>query len=56
MDFEDGTRCPYNACVPPKEVLVVEDDPGLRELYRTALVSAGYAVVAVEDGVQTVRI
>jgi len=36
-------------------VLVVEDDPGLRDLYRAALTSAGYAVVAVEDGVDALR-
>ena len=36
-------------------VLVVEDDPGLRNLYRAALTSAGYAVVAVEDGVDALR-
>jgi DNA-binding response OmpR family regulator len=31
-------------------VLVVEDDAALRALYRTSLRSAGYAVVAFEDG------
>ena len=36
-------------------VLVVEDDPYLRNLYRTALTSAGYSVVAVEDGVDALR-
>jgi CheY-like chemotaxis protein len=36
-------------------VLVVEDDPNLRELYRTALTSAGYLVVAVEDGFDALR-
>jgi DNA-binding response OmpR family regulator len=36
-------------------VLVVEDDPQLRELYRSALIHAGYAVVAVEDGVDALR-
>ena len=39
----------------PKTVLVVEDDSSLRELYRSALVSAGYAVVAVEDGIDALR-
>ena len=37
-------------------VLVVEDEPGLRELYRTALSTAGYAVVAVEDGLDALRV
>jgi DNA-binding response OmpR family regulator len=36
-------------------VLIVEDDAGLREAYRTALTVAGYAVVAVEDGVDALR-
>lgn len=36
-------------------VLVVEDDPPLRELYRSALRAAGYAVVAVEDGIDALR-
>jgi CheY-like chemotaxis protein len=36
-------------------VLVVEDDAPLRELYRSALRAAGYAVVAVEDGVDALR-
>jgi CheY-like chemotaxis protein len=39
----------------PKTVLVVEDDSSLRELYRSALVSAGYSVVAVEDGIDALR-
>lgn len=38
-----------------KCVLVVEDDPLLRELYRSTLRGAGYAVVAVEDGVDALR-
>jgi CheY-like chemotaxis protein len=41
--------------VTPKTVLVVEDDSSLRELYRSALVSAGYSVVAVEDGLDALR-
>jgi CheY-like chemotaxis protein len=36
-------------------VLVVEDDPAMRELYRSALRSAGYSVVAVEDGLDALR-
>ena len=38
-----------------RKILVVEDDPQLRELYRNALRTAGYAVVAVEDGVDALR-
>lgn len=37
-------------------VLVVEDDPSLRELYRSTLVNAGYTVVAVEDGLDALRL
>lgn len=37
-------------------ILVVEDDPGLRELYRSTLTNAGYAVVAVEDGLDALRL
>ena len=36
-------------------VLVVEDDPALRELYRSSLRVAGYAVVAVSDGIDALR-
>lgn len=36
-------------------VLIVEDDPELRTLYRTALALEGYAVVAVADGLDALR-
>lgn len=36
-------------------ILVVEDDPNLRAFYRTALVVAGFAVHAVEDGLDALR-
>ena len=36
-------------------VLVVEDDPDLRALYRTSLRAAGYEVVAVEDGLDALE-
>lgn len=35
--------------------MIVEDDPELRTLYRTALALAGYAVVAVDDGIEALR-
>jgi CheY-like chemotaxis protein len=45
--------------VPPaprkSSVLIVEDDPALRALYRVALTGAGYAVVTVEDGIDALR-
>ena len=40
---------------PRSTVLVVEDDAGLRNLYRSALAAAGYLVLAVEDGVDALR-
>ena len=36
-------------------MLVVEDDASLRELYRSVLTAAGYAVNAVEDGIDALR-
>jgi CheY-like chemotaxis protein len=36
-------------------ILVVEDDPDLRALFRTALRSAGYAVFAVDDGIDALQ-
>ena len=50
----------YNVCVSlaysrNSTVLVVEDDPVLREFYRTTLTAAGYVVVAVEDGLDALR-
>jgi len=38
-----------------RKILIVEDDSRLRELYRNALRTAGYAVVAVEDGADALR-
>ena len=53
----EGSR--YDRLVPfaisRPTVLVVEDDAPVRQLYRAALTSAGYAVVAVEDGVDALR-
>ena len=49
----------FGARVPPparrKTVLIVEDDPQLRELYKTALTMAGFVVVAVADGLDALR-
>jgi DNA-binding response OmpR family regulator len=35
--------------------LIVEDDPSLRSLYRATLQLEGFAVIAVEDGVDALR-
>ena len=43
------------APVKPVVVLVVEDDPQTREMFRMALRSEGYKVVAVEDGVDALN-
>ena len=37
-------------------ILVVEDDPALRELYRSSIRAAGYAVVGVEDGLEALKL
>jgi DNA-binding response OmpR family regulator len=37
-------------------ILIVEDDSHLRDLYKTALSAEGYAVVAVGDGVDALRL
>jgi two-component system phosphate regulon response regulator PhoB len=34
---------------------LVEDDPDLRSLFRTVLRAAGYAVIAVDDGMDALR-
>jgi CheY-like chemotaxis protein len=52
----EGT--PFVSLSPPKKkatVLIVEDDHALRELYRVTVMDAGYAVVAVEDGIDALR-
>jgi CheY-like chemotaxis protein len=38
-----------------RTILVVEDDPHLRALYRTSLGAAAYVVVTVEDGFDALR-
>ncbi len=59
LSYRDGRKAFYNGRVPPSPkrlaVLIVEDDPELRTLYRTALALAGYVVVAVDDGVEALR-
>ena len=44
---------PATISSPP--VLVVEDDPALRNLYRSLLREEGYAVIDVEDGISALR-
>ena len=36
-------------------VLVVEDDPSIREMYRQALAASGYRTIAVADGIGALR-
>jgi two-component system phosphate regulon response regulator PhoB len=38
-----------------RKVLIVEDDPQVREMYRLALRAAGHVVAAVEDGTDALR-
>jgi DNA-binding response OmpR family regulator len=40
---------------PRTSILLVEDDPDTRELYRLALIVAGFRVIAVGDGVEALR-
>ena len=35
--------------------MIVEDDPGLRQLYQKVLTLEGYAVISAEDGVEALR-
>jgi CheY-like chemotaxis protein len=37
-------------------ILVVEDDPELRDSYRSALRAAGFAAVGIEDGLEALRL
>jgi DNA-binding response OmpR family regulator len=40
----------------PTTILIVEDDRELRDLFRVSLTVAGYGVVAVEDGLDALRV
>ena len=51
-----GPRLPCGVFTATLSVLVIEDDAGLRELYRSSLRTAGYSVTAVEDGVSALHI
>jgi chemosensory pili system protein ChpA (sensor histidine kinase/response regulator) len=48
-------ECSHVPSAPQRTILVVEDDPELRTLYRTTLRSAGYAVFAVDDGLDALE-
>ena len=51
MDGRAALRCRVLAPTSAATVLVVEDDPLLRELYRQVLVAARYRPVMVVDGI-----
>src|SRR5690349_7457440 len=59
LSFRDGktspTLLPMMLALSKTTILVVEDDEGLRRLYRATLSAAGYAVVAVADGIDALR-
>jgi CheY-like chemotaxis protein len=42
--------------MPPCSILVVDDEPGIRELLCMMLEAAGHTVVAAEDGIQAPKI
>jgi CheY-like chemotaxis protein len=49
-------QCPVmGVAVVATSVLIVEDDPTARELYRSALRRSGYTVVTAEDGLAALR-
>ena len=58
--FGDGNKGPILADVRPapsqRTVLVVEDDPALRDFHRVTLMMAGYHVVAVDDGLSALQL
>jgi DNA-binding response OmpR family regulator len=59
VEVKDGKTSVYNTNVQPwgdRYILVVEDDQALRDLYRSTLRAAGYAVVGVEDGLDALRV
>ena len=58
LSFQGGRTSFYNPTVflgKSTTVLLVEDDPALRSLYRATLQLEGFVVVAVEDGVDALR-
>jgi DNA-binding response OmpR family regulator len=59
LSFTDGkspVECRVRLPRPNSVVLVVEDDRQTREMYRAALMAAGFVVVAVEDGLDALRV
>jgi CheY-like chemotaxis protein len=42
--------------MPPCSILIVDDEPGIRELLSLILEAAGHSVVAAEDGIEAPKI
>ena len=42
-------------CIPTKCVLIVDDEPNVRLMLRTALESSGYRVVEAADGIEALE-
>jgi two-component system, OmpR family, phosphate regulon response regulator OmpR len=51
MGVERGLGLMYSKQMENKQLLVVDDDPGLRELLQEYLASQGFSVMAVADGI-----
>jgi CheY-like chemotaxis protein len=54
-DDKRGLDSPVRSPPGQARILIVEDDTELRNLYRMALTAVGYAVVAVEDGLDALE-
>jgi len=46
----------YGNLMPPCSILVVDDEPGIRELLSMMLEAAGHTVVSAEDGIQAPKV
>ncbi len=46
----------YGNLMPPCSILVVDDEPGIRELLCLMLEAAGHSVVSAEDGLQAPKV
>ena len=51
-----GESFAFMTLITPPTVLVVEDDPATREMYRQALAASGYRTIAASDGLGALRV
>ncbi len=50
------TRPNHGNLMPPCSILIVDDEPGIRELLSMILEASGHSVVAAEDGIEAPKI